>query len=366
MKWRTLRTDDFALTTSDYLCPQHMKILLIGQGIAGTMLAWALHQRGVQVRIADGSLPGNASLPAAGIINPVTGKRFVKSWRLEEFFPAAKHAYQALEQFLKVPVWQPHPILRLLGTAEESNDWAARCALPDYADYLGERRDAGAWQPFIKPGLSYGVIHQAARVHFPNLIGRFRQWALESGIFENKVMDYDAIPGIAPDYDAVVFCEGFRAAENPFFPELSWQPAKGEALLLRLQNAAHITDMLKKTMTLVPMGEGVFWAGGSYQWHYPDLLPSEAERNFILRHVDEMLAAPFEIIGHVAGVRPAVKDRRPYIGVSKKHSNLFIFNGLGTKGALLAPYWAEHLAAHLLQGLPLDAAVDTKRSGAGA
>ena len=343
-----------------------MKILLIGQGIAGTMLAWALQQRGVQVRIADGSLPGSSSLPAAGIINPVTGKRFVKSWRLEEFFPVAQNAYLALQQALKTPVWQPHPILRLLGTPEESNDWAARCALPDYADYLGERPNAGAWQPFVKPGLSYGVIHKAARVHFPNLIGAFRQKAIDAGIFENKSIDYDDVLRIAPEYDAVVFCEGFRAAENPFFPELSWQLAKGEALLLRLADAGTITDMLKKTMTLVPMGDSVFSAGGSYQWHYPDLLPSAAERDFILRHVAEMLVAPFEIIGHVAGVRPTVKDRRPYIGASRAHSNLFIFNGLGTKGALLAPYWADHLAAHLCNGTALDAAVDTRRVGAGA
>ncbi len=343
-----------------------MKILIIGQGIAGTMLAWTLQQRGVQVRISDGSLPGNSSLPAAGIINPVTGKRFVKSWRLEEFFPVAQSAYLALQQTLNTPVWQPHPILRLLGTAEESNDWAARCALADYADYLGERPDAGAWQPFVKPGLSYGVIHKAARVHFPNLIGRFREKAIETGIFENQAIDYDDVLRIAPEYDAVVFCEGFRAAENPFFPELSWQLAKGEALLLRLADAGKITDMLKKTMTLVPMGDGVFWAGGSYQWHYPDLLPSAAERDFILRHVAEMLAAPFEIIGHVAGVRPTVKDRRPYLGASRAHPNLFIFNGLGTKGALLAPYWADHLAAHLCNGTALDAAVDTRRVGAGA
>lgn len=343
-----------------------MKVLLIGQGIAGTMLAWALQQRGAQVRILDGSLPGASSLPAAGIINPVTGKRFVKSWRLEEFFPVAQNAYQTLGQVLNVPVWQPHPILRLLNTAEESNNWSARCALPDYSDYLSERPDAGAWQAFIKPGRSYGVIHKAARVHFPNLIGGFRQKALEAGIFENKVFHYDEILRIAPDYDAVVFCEGFRGAENPFFPELLWQLAKGEALLLRLPDAGAITDMLKKTMTLVPMGDGVFWAGGSYQWHYPDLLPSAAEQDFILRHVREMLAVPFEIIGHVAGVRPTVKDRRPYIGASTEYSNLFIFNGLGTKGALLAPYWAEHLAEHLLHGAALDAAVDTRRVAAGA
>lgn len=338
-----------------------MKILLIGQGIAGTMLAWALQQRGAQVRIADGSLPGNSSLPAAGIINPVTGKRFVKSWRIEEFFPVAQKAYQALERELKVPIWLPHPILRLLNTPEESNDWAARCALPNYTEYLSERPDAGAWQAFVKPGLGYGVIHKAARVHFPNLISRFRQQAIEAGIFEHKALDYEDVLHAAPDYDAVVFCEGFRAAENPFFPELHWQLAKGEALLIRLPHAEQITDMLKKTMTLVPMGDGVFWAGGTYQWHYPDLLPSAAERDFILRHVSEMLDAPFEIIGHVAGVRPTVKDRRPYIGASKKHANLFIFNGLGTKGALLAPYWAEHLAGHLLDGKPLDPEADTLR-----
>lgn len=338
-----------------------MKILLIGQGIAGTLLAWVLLRRGAQVHIVDGSLPGGSTAPAAGIINPVTGKRFVKSWRLDEFFPVAQECYQTLECELGIPVWLPYPILRLLGTPEESNDWSARCALPEYAGYLGESEDAGAWQPFIKPGLRYGVIRRAARVHFPNLVGRFRQKALAAGIFEETTLTPDDILRRARDYDAVVFCEGFRAAENPFFPELSWQLAKGEALLLRIPAATQVTDMLKKTMTLVPLGEGMFWAGGSYQWHYADLLPSEGERTYILRNVTEMLAVPFEIAGHLAGVRPTVKDRRPLIGVSREHSNLFIFNGMGTKGALLAPYWAEHLAGHLLNKTPLDPAVDIRR-----
>ncbi len=112
--------------------------------------------------------------------------------------------------------------------------------------------------------------------------------------------------------------------------------------------------MLKKTVTLVPLGDELFWAGGSYQWHYPDMEPSESERNYISGHLSEMLFAPFDIVGHTAGVRPTVKDRRPFVGKSPFHDKLFIFNGLGTKGALLAPYWAERLADHLLFETPID------------
>jgi len=340
-----------------------MRFLLIGQGIAGTLLAWSLKKRGAQVHIADGSLPGSSSAVAAGIINPVTGKRFVKSWRFEEFFPVAKSAYQLLEEELDTRIWSEQPIVRLLATAEEANDWSARCALPDYADYLTESGDASQWVGLTKPGFRFGKIHRAARVNFPVLISAFREKAVSSRIFFEKSIDNKTVRGFLTEYDAVVFCEGWRGQENPFFPNLPWQIAKGEALLLRFQNekATQIGQMLKKTMTLVPQGNGLFWAGGSYQWHFPDLLPSDGERNFILNHLTEMLAAPFEVVGHVAGIRPTVKDRRPFVGQSLIHPKVFIFNGLGTKGALLAPFWAEHFAEHLLEGKPLDVEVDVRR-----
>lgn len=340
-----------------------MKLLLIGQGIAGTLLAWSLRRRGARVHIADGSLPGNSSQVAAGIINPVTGKRFVKSWRFEEFFAAAKSDYQLLEKELNIHVWSEQPIVRLLATAEEANDWSARCALPDYTDYLSESADAGDWAGLTKSGFRFGKIQRAARVNFPVLISAFRQKAVSEGIFLEKNIDYESVEKWATGYDAVVFCEGWHGQENPFFPNLPWQIAKGEALLLRFQNekTPQIGQMLKKTMTLVPQGDGLFWAGGSYQWHFPDLLPSEGEKNFILNHLTEMLAAPFEIVGHVAGVRPTVKDRRPFVGQSLVRPKIFIFNGLGTKGALLAPFWAEHFAEHLVEEKSLDGEVDVKR-----
>lgn len=339
------------------------KILVIGQGIAGTLLAWSLLRRGARVHLADGDLPGSASGAAAGIINPVTGKRFVKSWRFEAFFPVARAAYEQLEQALGIRIWQEKPIVRLLATPEEANDWAVRCAMPDYADYLTELPGAGAWAGFVKPGFRFGAIRQAARVEFGPLLAAFRRSMVERVFFLEKSLDYQDVERISADYDHIVFCEGYRAQANPFFSQLPWQIAKGEALILRFADprATHITEMLKKTMTLVPLGDGTFWAGGSYQWHYPDLSPSASERDFMLRHVREMLAAPFEVVGHVAGVRPTVRDRRPFLGQSRTHPKFFIFNGLGTKGALLAPYWAEHLAEHILERKAIDPEVSHER-----
>ncbi len=333
-----------------------MKVLVIGQGIAGTMLAHCLQSKGAQVAIADTDLPGKSSEVAAGIINPVTGKRFVKSWRLDDFFPVAKAMYQALETALGIKVWEERPLLRVLKNAEEANNWSARCASPEYEGYLAEAPDAGAWSSLLHPGFHFGYIENAARVNFPALISAFREKARAAGQLLEKNIAYDDTEKLLGAYDKIVYCEGHRAMDNPFFPALPWQMAKGESLLIRFNDpcAAKIATTIKKSTLVTPLGDGLFWAGGSFQWHYPDLAPSQGEKDYILMRLKELFAAAFEVLGHSAGVRPAVKDRRPFLGESALLPNVFMFNGLGAKGALLAPYWAAHLAANMLDGAPVD------------
>lgn len=340
------------------------KFLLIGQGIAGTALAWTLRQRGAQVQIADAGFPDSASSVAAGIINPITGKRFVKSWRLEEFWPAAKGFYQSLEAELGVSVWHEILLLRLLAGPGEANDWAARGALPEYADWLGERSDAGRWAPLLRPGFHLGGIRKAARVDFAALLPAFREKARAGGFFIEKKMDYQQVESLSSDFDYIVFCEGWRARDNPFFPNLPWQLAKGEAFTLRLtglEGAESPLEMVKKEAMIVPLGNNLFWAGATYNWTFDDEKPTSGERDILLGRLRDMLAVPFEVVGHRAGVRPTVKDRRPFIGLSARHHSIGIFNGLGTKGALLAPFWASHFSDHLLYGTPLDPEVDIRR-----
>lgn len=351
------------------------KILVLGQGLAGTVLARTLQQKGAVVSITDPfniegwgrgerlvppSLP--ASVVAAGIINPVTGKRFAKSWRFDDFFPAARQWYGAFEKSLGVNIWQELPILRLLASNEEENDWAARCAMPDFAVHLAMADGAAAWTTLLKPGFRFGQILQAARVELLPLLRAYRQLAQREGFFLRQPIPAK-MEHLLLEYDFVVYCEGAGSAYNPYFAQLPWVLSKGEALLIRFENpgASAIQQMLKKKIMVAPLGDGLFWCGSPYEWHFDDALPSPHGKAFIEDNLQDMLAGAYETVDHLAAVRPTVKDRRPFIGLLPTEPRIGIFNGLGTKGALLAPYWANHFAEHLLEGRELDATVDVRR-----
>ena len=244
------------------------------------------------------------------------------------------------------------------------NDWSARCSQEDYQSYLSEPKQAGGWEPLLKTGFHFGEIHKAGRVDFPSLLaGMCSKW-IKEGCYWEKTISPEQVPHQFNTFDKVIFCEGFRSMDNPYFPDLNWRVAKGEALIIRFPehpDSAFLQHMLKKTAIVAPLGDGLFWVGGTYQWHFPDLEPSEGERNYLLEHLCQMVDAPFEIIRQVAAVRPTVKDRRPLLGESPVLPNVYLFNGMGTKGALLAPFWAEHFANYLLEGVSLDPEVDIKR-----
>ncbi len=333
-----------------------MRILVVGQGIAGTALAWTLMQRGVVVRVADGDLPHASSVIAAGLINPVTGKFYTKTWRYEDFFPIARRFYAEMEAALGIRVWTETRVLRLLDSPQAANDWAARMADPDYAGLLGMRSDAGPWQSLLYPTpTSVGETYGAARVDFSLLLRAFREYLVQQGLFVPQALTPEAALQQEPDNNAVVFCEGWRSVMQPFFPNLPWQLTVGEAMLIRLSrpSAVRPSDVLKKNLLHIPMDDGLVWVGGTYQRWSPGEPVPESKAPVIESELRALLREPFEVVRLLSGIRPTVRDRRPLIGPSPIHPRFYLFNGLGTKGALLAPYWAEHLADHLLEGRPL-------------
>ena len=63
--------------------------LIVGQGISGTMLSWFLHKEGKSFAVIDDGNEHSASKTAAGIINPITGRRYVTTWMIDEVMPFA-------------------------------------------------------------------------------------------------------------------------------------------------------------------------------------------------------------------------------------------------------------------------------------
>jgi glycine oxidase len=339
------------------------RFLIVGQGIAGTIIAETLLSKGAKVEVWEADFEDSPSQVAAGVINPVTGKRYVKTWLLEEMYPYAKDFYQKIEQKLNIKVWNERSIVRLLSSIKEENDWAARCHLPHYEAYIKESKDASTWQGFLKKNYFFGKLSGVAQVDFKPLIAAFRFFLVEKGIFKAKKFDFSRVEEETKDFDLVIFCEGFRGQKNPFFSHLPWKLAKGEALIIRLKQSIENlpSELLKKTMTLVPLTDGTYWVGATNEWNYENSHPTANSKALIISEIEQILDVPFEIIDHQAAIRPTVEDHRPFIGIDPQNPKIAIFNGLGTKGALLGPYWAAHFVGHLLDGKKLDDAVDIRR-----
>ena len=61
--------------------------IIVGQGIAGSVLAWFLHKAGKNVKIIDDAASSAAWRVSLGVCNPITGKNFVTTWKARVVFP---------------------------------------------------------------------------------------------------------------------------------------------------------------------------------------------------------------------------------------------------------------------------------------
>jgi flavin-dependent dehydrogenase len=61
--------------------------IIIGQGISGSFLSRDLLRAGRSVIVIDESKPFTASKVASGVINPITGRRMVRTWEIEKLMP---------------------------------------------------------------------------------------------------------------------------------------------------------------------------------------------------------------------------------------------------------------------------------------
>lgn len=344
-----------------------LDFLVVGQGLAGTLLAHFLEKQGQGFLVIDQFDPSAASQVAAGIMNPVTGRRYVKSWKIDQLLPFAKQTYRELEQTYQCAILYERNILRALFNRREVHDWQARRFEPGYEPYLLPEADLGAYAHTTQLAFDYGEVALSAQVDLPVLLAAFREALLKTNRLLEETFDYQAlvVDGQGVEYKGqrakrLIFCEGFQARQNPFFNYLPFGGAKGEVLLVRIPDAAY-EKLLKHRIFIVPLSNGLYWIGSVYENQFNNDLPTPSGRAFLIERLEEILTVPFEIVEHRAAIRPTVKDRRPFLGLHPTLPSLGIFNGLGTKGASLGPFFAAQMADFLCKGTPLDEKVDIQR-----
>ncbi len=339
---------------------------VVGQGLAGTLLAAELLAAGKTVRIFDANHQGAASSVAAGIINPITGRRLVKSWMIDELLPIAIVTYQKQESLLNKRFFYQVPVHRTIHDPADENLWTMRSGYADYADYLSPDLISGN-PDGMQSVLARGVIKQACRVDLPVYIQSWRSRFLEKNILDLNRFDHSAlvvekerISYYGWTAKKIIFCEGHQVKNNFWFNFVPMVLAKGEVIILEIPNLS--LDVIYKTkLTFVPLGEDKYWVGATYDWKFADGQPTTTGKKELMEKIAEDVKIPYTVLDHQAAIRPTIKDRRPVLGAHPQFDNILVFNGLGTKGASIGPYWSAVMARHLIHGDVIDASVNISR-----
>jgi len=341
--------------------------LIVGQGLAGTLISWELEKSGGTAFHVDPGHERASSNVAAGLMNPITGRRYVKSWRFDDLLPVARRVYRELEKELGINLYNEYGIIRSLFNHREENDWLARTGDPAYQPYMLDEPRMSTYADHIRPAYSYGEVRQSAQVYIGRLIKAYRKRLSAKNAILEEAFDYQRLevsehsirygPVTAR---RVIFAEGAAAAKNPYFAHLPFGGAKGQAIWVRIPGA-EFPKILKQRIFIVPWEKDVYWIGSTNSNHFDHDRPTEEARAYLTERLSDILTLPFELIEHRSAIKPTVKDRRPFLGAHPEHPHLYIFNGLGTKGTSLGPYWASHLRDFILKNSTLDKEVDIRR-----
>lgn len=341
--------------------------LIVGQGIAGSLLAWMLMKKGKKILVIDSGSFSSSSQIAAGLVHPITGRRLVKTWMADIAFPYAFRFYQELEKESGTSFFHPMTILEIIQTAKQWNDWTARKSDPEIEGLIGDAIDEGKYKECLQEFLHFIPVQNSGWLNIPGFLFMVKnhlkdQEAILEDTFDINLMHVKA-EGI--EYkniraDKIIFCEGYKISDNPIWSWVPMLPAKGEILTIEAPGLPQENILLKKIF-IVPIGNELFRVGATYSWSPLDEITTEGALHQLTSELDATLKIPYRVVNQKAGVRPTVKDRRPLLGKHPEFEHVYLFNGLGTKGVSLGPYFAQQLIDHVENNSNLHPEVDIRR-----
>ncbi len=341
--------------------------IIVGQGLAGIWFSYFLQQAGKTFHIIDKYDPHSASLVSSGILNPLTGKRFVKSWLADELTAFALEHYAAMESLLQAKIFYQKSLDKYFPNAESENYFDNKVGHQAF-DIQVAKLEKNELRDDVLNNVRGGVkIEPVWQLDCALLVKSYRKILAQQQLITDEYFDYNELQFTAEDVQYknlkakyIVFCEGHLAKKNPWFNYLPLVPNKGEVLLVRIPGFPR-QQIVKHDVFIVPVENDLFWVGSNYQLEFENDAPDENEKTLLTERLKKALKTDFEMVSHSSGIRPTVIDRRPLLGKHPQHESLVIFNGLGTKAVSLAPYFAKQLVTHLFDGKPLHEEADIKR-----
>ncbi|MBS2097061.1 NAD(P)/FAD-dependent oxidoreductase [Carboxylicivirga linearis] len=324
-------------------------ILIVGQGLAGTLLSYQLYKNKIHHLVIDKPSSNSASKVAAGLINPIGIKRMVKSWNVDLFLPYAHSLYQEMEQFLEASFFHPKLMDKIYGE-KDKQFWQHRLGKGLLHDYIDPDPKNDLLSKNILAPYGYGQIKKGARLDMLTFLKAYRSFLNKSKLLiEDDFNDKDlqifdkSVHWKNIEASKVIFCRGEKDSLSPIFTLLNFRNTKGELLDIELPNLK-LKNILLKGIFILPVEKDLYKMGATFEHEWNNLNPTPNKKQELLDKWASISTLQPKIIQHLTGIRPTMHDRRPVLGFLPENPSIGIFNGLGSRGSLLAPYLSHQFA----------------------
>ena len=339
--------------------------IIVGAGLAGICFAETafINNKSFTV-ISDSSY--NSSHVAAGIYNPVILKRFSLPQDSKEHLDYMKPFYKAIEERLQIKFDFEIQVYRKFASVEEQNNWFEAADKPALEPFLSTQIIHKKYD-FLPSPFGFGEVLHTGYVDTNVLINGYHvflngnnNFSTDSFNYNDLILHEDHVEYQNIKAKHIIFAEGYGLHANPYFNYLPLDGTKGELLVIKAPQL-QLDVAVNAGVFILPMGDDIYKVGATYEWYDKSATPTEAGRKELIEKLNEVITCNYEIVEHLAGIRPTTKDRKSLIGTHNIHKNVHLLNGLGTRGVMLGPAMAKLLYNFIENGTPVAREINVSR-----
>lgn len=339
--------------------------IIVGCGLAGIAFCEQLIANNKTFVVFDNNSQQSSTV-AGGLYNPVTLKRFTPVWQSKVQLALALPMYSKIENRLNIILDYKIPVRKRFISLEEQNNWFARSDKEGLSDYMSLEIQKNNNKK-INSEFGFGEVLETGRIDTKLLVSEYKKDLKKQNLLVEESIDYNKIVqgegvirynNIIANY--IVFAEGYGIKKNVFFNTLPLEGSKGELISIKAPDLK-LDYVLKSSVFIIPLGNDIYRIGSTYERTDKNNIITTQAKEELLSKLKALISCDFEVVNQVAGIRPTVKDRRPLVGRHPKHKNMFVLNGLGTRGVMIGPYVANQLYNYIESNTTLEKELNIDR-----
>lgn len=310
--------------------------LIIGHGLAGSVLAHKLRENGHKVTVFDNHKSHSASNVSVGLVNPLIGPKLNPPENIIPCLSENKLFFASLEKAWGESFYKSIYLHRIFKTEQQRDLWLKKLNNSVANIFTGSLINSDAWerQKVLAP-FGSGHTKNAYKLDVKKFLKISKEVLKSSDSWESGC--YTNIK--KSKKQTVIFCEGFRVIENDLFNNLPFAPARGE--VIKIKSALKLA--LNNGSWHLPTDEKTAQIGSNWDHTNFTCGPTEIGKSEIFKNCSFYNFKNTKVINHLSGVRSGTIDRNPIIGEHEIEKNCFIFNGFGSRGTATIPYYANKL-----------------------